>query len=177
LEGDRAAVLTLQSAARGIIDYREADWRNPMWWKRWRYLTQSMEDQTQAQLIQSVYNYQLALMSNSMLSAENFTKVQKEARDLFEKLEDNLKPWLSKLRVDREKEESDKFKEQWKRLVGFDLTDREAVANWENEIKEVLKDQEKGRIDAARKEQDKADSMGRKLEELRQKRLRQQGRR
>lgn len=177
MEGDRAAVLTLQSASRGIIDYREADWRNPMWWKRWRYLTQSMEDQIQTQLVEAVYKYQLALMSNSMLSADNFTKVQKEARNLFEKLEDNLKPWLSNLRVDREKEESDKFKADWKRLVGFDPTDKKAVAEWENKIKKVLEDQEKGRIDAARKEQNQADSVAKRLEEIKQKRLRQQGRR
>jgi hypothetical protein len=177
LEGDRAAVLTIQSAARGIIDYREADWRNPMWWKRWRYLTQNMENQIQAQLVESVYNYQLALMSNSMLSPENFNKVQKEACELFERLEDNLKPWLSKVKVDREKEESDNFKENWKRLVGFDPNDRQAVANWEKSIKAVLQEQEKGRAEAARKAQDQVDFAAKKIEELRQKRLKQQRRR
>ena len=176
MEQDRAAVLTVRSAVRGIIDYRQADWHNPMWWKRWRYLIGGMENETQTQLIELVYKYQLALMSNSTLSANDFSGVQKEARSLFSSIENETKPWAVRTEADKVEQTRKEFKENWKRLIGFDLEDKEAVTKWENDIAQVLQEKTKTQQEKAAAEQAHTESFAKRVEEIRQRRLKQQGR-
>jgi len=175
LERDRAAVLTLRSAVRGVIDYRHAELHNPMWWKRWRYLIQAMEDESYETLLQTAYKFQLALVSNSKISSEDFSKVQKSAKELFSDIEGHLRPWLVHERALQQKDQYATFKEQWKQAVGFDPSDKTALADWEAKVKKVMEVANSSRADKENAAQQES-RIAAKIEEIRQKRLKQQGR-
>lgn len=147
-----------------------------MWWTRWKYLIRAMEETSREKLLHHAYEFQLALVSSSKLSSEDFSKLQKECKELFADLEGSLRPWLGRSSEDRHTKDVVNFKEQWKALAGFDPDDAEAKAKWEKEI-EGLASAVTDRIKKAEDETlGKEAAFYTKLENLRLKRLRQQGR-
>lgn len=168
--------MTLRLAVLGVVDYREADWHSPTWWKRWRYLARTIEDQSTAKLLDASFRFQLALVSNPRISSDDFTKTQKEAQEIFADLEGNLRPWLGRSREDRKQRESQTFREQWKEVAGFDPSDKEALDRWSEELRRVTHAQVESRAAAEQEEQKRQESFHRKVEEIRLKRLSQQGR-
>ncbi len=161
---------------RGVIDYKDADSHNPMWWKRWRYLIQAMEAETHESLLQVAYKFQLALVSNSRISPESFTEVQREAKELFSDIEGSLRPWLGRTKEDRQAEQYTMFQEQWKTFAGFDPSDKAALAEWEKKLTETTKLSEESLAKAEREENQRKAMFYARVEEIRQKRLKQQGR-
>lgn len=148
-----------------------------MWWKRWRYLTRAIDEQNHQKLIEAKFKFQLALVSSANISTESFSEIQKEAAELFYDLEGNLRPWLGRDRKERKEQEVQTFKQQWKELAGFDLSDKAAVEKWSEELKKVTQAKVESRNQAEQQEQQKQADFYRKLEEIRLKRLSQQGRR
>jgi hypothetical protein len=147
-----------------------------MWWTRWKYLIRAMEETSREKLLHHAYEFQLALVSSSKLSSEDFSKLQKECKELFADLEGSLRPWLGRSSEDRHTKDVVNFKEQWKAMMGFDPDDLEAKAKWEKEIVEVSA-AVTNRVVAAQKEAAAQEvSFHTKLENIRLKRLRQQGR-
>ena len=176
LERDRAAVLTLRAAVQGVVDYRKVDLHNPIWWKHWRYRVKAMDEKAHETLLHHALEFQLALVSNSRISSDDFTKVQREAKELFSDIEGSLRPWLGRTKQDRKERTAEEFREMWKVAAGFDLDDVEARAAWEDRVENMLKE---GNIEQEKEEQE-AQEKERKfvatIEAIRQKRLRQQGR-
>ena len=147
-----------------------------MWWTRWKYLIRAMEESSREKLLHHAYEFQLALVSSSKLSSEDFSKLQKECKQLFADLEGSLRPWLGRSSEDRHTKDVVSFKEQWKALMGFDPDDLEAKAKWEKEIGETAASVT-NRVIASQKEAAAQEaSFYTKLENIRLKRLRQQGR-
>lgn len=147
-----------------------------MWWARWKYLIRAMEESSREKLLHHAYEFQLALVSSSKLSSEDFSKLQKECKELFADLEGSLRPWLGRSSEDRHTKDVVSFKEQWKALMGFDPDDLEAKAKWEKEIGETAASVT-NRVIASQKEAAAQEaSFYTKLENIRLKRLRQQGR-
>ena len=147
-----------------------------MWWTRWKYLIRAMEESSREKLLHHAYEFQLALVSSSKLSSEDFSKLQKECKELFADLEGSLRPWLGRSSEDRHTKDVVSFKEQWKALMGFDPDDLEAKAKWEKEIGETAASVT-NRVIASQKEAAAQEaSFYTKLENIRLKRLRQQGR-
>jgi len=147
-----------------------------MWWTRWKYLIRAMEETSREKLLHHAYEFQLALVSSSKLSSEDFSKLQKECKELFADLEGSLRPWLGRSSEDRHTKDVVNFKEQWKAMMGFDPDDLEAKAKWEKEIVEVSA-AVTNRVVASQKEAAAQEaSFYTKLENIRLKRLRQQGR-
>ena len=177
MEGDRAAALTLQSAVTGVIDYSKADIRSPSWWRTWRLLINGMEQQNRGKLLHNAYEFQLALVSNNRISADDFSKSQRTAKELFEDMDAVYRPWVGITAERRLKSESDAFKEQWEQLAGFKLSDAEARKNWESQIKQVIKDKADAAQEEARKERERVANFEKVRQEVIRKRLSQQGRR
>lgn len=147
-----------------------------MWWTRWKYLIRAMEETSREKLLHHAYEFQLALVSSSKLSSEDFSKLQKECKELFADLEGSLRPWLGRSSEDRHTKDVVNFKEQWKAMMGFDPDDLEAKAKWEKEIVEVSA-AVTNRVVASQKEAAAQESsFYTKVENIRLKRLRQQGR-
>lgn len=176
MEGDRAAVLTLRSAVKGVIDYSEADLNSPMWWRRWRYLLQAMTEVEHGELLQTAYDFQLALISNSKISPENFTKLQGEAKDTFVDIESTYKPWLGRNKEDRKVRDSEKFKQEWEAIAGFSVDDEEAMAAWEEKVNELTGQTLRDHNAEEEKERKQAASFAEVAKRVQEKRLRQQGR-
>ena len=147
-----------------------------MWWKRWRYLIQAMENETQEKLLRETFRYQLALVSNSRISPDDFTAVQREAKELFNDLEGNMRPWIGRTKENRQADQYTTFREQWKQLAGFDPSDKEAVAKWGAELEKVTKASGATLAKAEKEEQERKAFFYAKVEEIRRKRLKQQGR-
>ena len=97
-----------------------------MWWTRWKYLIRAMEESSREKLLHHAYEFQLALVSSSKLSSEDFSKLQKECKELFADLEGSLRPWLGRSSEDRHTKDVGNFKEQWAAMMGFDPDDLEA---------------------------------------------------
>lgn len=147
-----------------------------MWWTRWKYLIRAMEETSREKLLHNAYEFQLALVSSSKLSSEDFSKLQKECKELFADLEGSLRPWLGRSSEDRHTKDVVNFKEQWKAMMGFDPDDLEAKAKWEKEIVEVSA-AVTNRVVASQKEAAAQESsFYTRVENIRLKRLRQQGR-
>jgi hypothetical protein len=176
LERDRAAALTLRSAVLGVIDYRDADWHSPMWWKRWRYLIKAIDEQSYEKLLGDMFQFQLALVSNPRISAEDFSATQKEAKEIFADMEGCLRPWRGRSREERSQQEKQTFKEQWQELTGFDPSDKLAVAKWAEEIENVTRSSAEALMKAEQEEKDRQEAFHRRVEEIQLKRLNQQGR-
>jgi trans-2-enoyl-CoA reductase len=160
----------------GVVDYRKSDPHNPTWWKHWRYLVRAMDESAHEKLLQNAYKFQLALVSNSRISADDFSRVQREAKELFSDIEGSLRPWLGRTKEDRGRNQYDEFKEQWKAFGGFDLDDPEAKAEWEEKLEahtDAAAEQHKAEQAA---EQNAQNHLRARMEEVRKKRLRQQGR-
>lgn len=135
-----------------------------------------MEETSREKLLHHAYEFQLALVSSSKLSSEDFSKLQKECKELFADLEGSLRPWLGRSSEDRHTKDVVNFKEQWKAMMGFDPDDLEAKAKWEKEIVEVSA-AVTNRVVASQKEAAEQEaSFYTKVENIRLKRLRQQGR-
>jgi hypothetical protein len=160
----------------GVVDYRDADWHSPTWWKRWRYLVQAMDEQSHGTLLAHAFKFQLALVSNSRISTEDFSKTQKEAKELFADLEGNLRPWLGRDREDRKEREHQTFREQWQEVAGFDPMDKEAVAKWGEEIKKFTRAAAETRTAAEQEKNQSQEVFQQKLKAIQLKRLSQQGR-
>jgi hypothetical protein len=146
LERDRAAVLTVRSAVRGVVDYREADIVDRKWWRRWRLLLNEMMSQEDRDLMEHLYSYHLALVSNSGLTEDSFKSTQQSARDNFEDIAGGLRPWIGKTKEDRALSAKEEMKEDWKNFFGWDLDDPEAYETWKKEMGE-LKEEAAGAAD------------------------------
>jgi hypothetical protein len=161
---------------QGIIDYSKADLHSSMWWTRWKYLIRAMEETSREKLLHHAYEFHLALVSSSKLSSEDFSKLQRECKELFADIEGSLRPWLGRSSEDRHTKNVSSFKEQWKALTGFDPDDAEAKAKWEKEI-EKLASATTEKIKKVENEKSTKEALFyTKLENIRLKRLRQQGR-
>lgn len=174
MEGDRAAVLTLRSAVKGVVDYSKVDLHSTAWWKRWRYLLKGMTEIEHGELLRMAYDLQLALVSNSKISPEDFSKVQKDAKNTFLDIESTYKPWLGRSKQDRETQDFEKFKESWKEIGGFDLDDKEALSSWEEEVEKISDEKLNEQVKFEQQKEEKEQSFERKVREIEQKRLSQQ---
>ena len=168
--------MTLRSAVKGVIDYTQLDIHNPMWWKRWRYLLKGMTEVEHGELLRIAYDFQLALISNSKISPDDFTKLQKDAKDTFADIEGSYKPWLGLSKEDRKVREVAEFKEAWQEMAGFSVDDKEALAEWEASVRDVTEKAFQDTVNAEQEEAARRNSFGEKVREIQEKRLRQQGR-
>lgn len=176
MERDRAAVLTLRTAANGTVDYTKADLHNPMWWKHWRYMIRAVDNAEYGDRLQRAYEFQLALVSNSGLNSDSFAAVQKEAKELFKDIEGASRPWLGRTKADRANQEGKDFKEQWEELAGFNPDDKEALAKWSESVKQVTDAKADERTSTEREAGNRLLRFRERVDEIKQKRLKQQGR-
>jgi hypothetical protein len=161
---------------RGVVDYTKTDQHNPTWWKHWRFLIRAMDDAEYGDLLQRAFEFQLALVSNPRISADDFTATQREAKEIFRDIEGALRPWLGRTKEDRKAEETKTFKQQWEELAGWSIDDKDAMDEWAQEIKQHTDAKQQERLKDEQEEMNRQSSFHAKIEAVRQKRLKQQGR-
>jgi hypothetical protein len=136
-----------------------------------------MDADDHVKLLDRAFNFQLALVSHGNLGSDNFRKTQKEAKEIFQDIEGAAKPWLGRgSREDRANDERDTFAEQWEEIAGFSLTDKDAMAKWEDDLTKHTSDSVKGLHERQAAEAKFTDSFAERLAAIQQKRMKQQGR-
>jgi cAMP phosphodiesterase len=135
-----------------------------------------MDEKAHETLLHHALEFQLALVSNSRISSDDFTKVQREAKELFGDIEGSLRPWLGRTKQDRQTRDVEDFRAMWKEAAGFDLDDVEAREAWEDQVRGLVNDSTVKREAREHEEQEKERKFAATIEAIRQKRLRQQGR-
>lgn len=133
-----------------------------------------MDESEQRELLSKAFKYQLALVSNPRTSADDFTKIQREAKEIFADIEGALRPWLGRSKEDRRANEVAEFKSLWEEMAGFNPDDKEALAAWADEINKHTEAAAKTRNAAAEEEATRQSSFYARVEAIRLKRLRQQ---
>lgn len=166
----------MQSAVQNVIDYRQFERYNPAWWHRWRILLSALDRQNRAVVHRERLQFRLALISSAHINTDDFTPQQQAAIAACEDIEAAVQPWLAAERAEAEKRESRSFAEAWQQLTGFDITDAQAKANWEKQLLDGLAAANDARNAAANEEEARKAAFIRKAEEIRQRRLNQQGR-
>jgi len=150
LDSDRGAILTVKSAALGIIDYREADILDRGWWRKWRMLVGEVATKDNAELLRDLYTYHLALVANSGLSEDSFKSVQESARTNLEQLIAVKRPWEEAEKTDIISSEVSQFKEDFKRFFDIDLDDEEQKEKYYKELEQSITDQkERAHVEAS----------------------------
>ena len=172
MERDRVAVLTVRAAVNGIIDYRDADIVDRRWWQRWRILVNEMTSQADKELLEHLYSYHLALVSNSGLTEDSFKSTQQSARENFNDLIGILRPWSGRTKTERHSNEYEQFKEDWQRLVGWDISDPKLLKKWEEDMKDLAAKSEMKHEKAAQVEIDREASFVRAQARVRERRER-----
>lgn len=108
------------------------------WWMRWRLLLNEMMSQEDRTLMEHLYSYHLALVSNSGLTEESFKSTQKSARENFEEITGELRPWAGRTKGERSGREKDQMSEDWKEFFGWDMNDPQQLESWRKEMKELM---------------------------------------
>lgn len=140
-------------------------------------MLRTMENEDYSKLLDSAFQFQLALVSNGNLGSDNFTKVQKEAKEIFQDIEGEVRPWLGRrTREERARSEFEEYDAMWEEATGFSMRDAEAVENWNDTIKEYVASEEAA-ADEERKKAELPDKLfAERVEAIKKKRQKQQGR-
>lgn len=125
MERDRGAILTVRSAALGVINYAEAQILEKGWWRKWRLLIGQMAQEDNATLLRDLYSYHLALVANSGISPDSFKSVQESAKDNLDQIVAARRPWAAQDKSDRLEDDVAQSKEDWKYFFDIDLNDEE----------------------------------------------------
>ena len=162
---------------RGVVDYSKVDIQDGSWWQRWRYLVSAMENEDYSNLMEKAFQFQLALVSNGNLGADNFNSVQKEAKEVFQDIEGNVRPWLNRsTREEREFAEKEQYNALWESFAGFSMDDKEALAEWELDLERAMGSSRGQREQDAAKHDEAMANFDKRRQELLAKRKNQQGR-
>jgi len=124
------------------VDYSEADILDRKWWLRWRILLNEMMTQEDRAIMEQLYSYHLALVSNSGLTEDSFKSTQASARENFEEIVGANRPWIGRTKEERFTTETDQMKIDWKKFFGWDLDDPVALESWREDMKQLMEDAE-----------------------------------
>jgi hypothetical protein len=133
---DRAAVLTVRAAVRGVIDYSQARLLDPDWWRRHYILVKEMEREDDLRLYERVLSQYQALVSNSGLTEESFKKTQDSAHDAFQDILCLLRPWEGATASERKQREVTDLKGAYFRAFNIDPND----PNWQERERQKVED-------------------------------------
>jgi hypothetical protein len=147
LERDRGAVLLVEAAAEGLINFREARLLDKTWWRRVRIMTDVLSRRTRAKVADASLRYHLALVANSGLKPGSFEKAQDTAKERFYDLLGCWRPWEGASYAERQAKEFADYRQAYVDAFGCDPYDP-AFKTWEAEQIRKLQEEQKEDSDA-----------------------------
>jgi hypothetical protein len=169
--------MTLRSAVSGALDYSKAEIHSPSWWTRWRVLLNSMDKQLYVETQRDMYQYRLACLSVSALLGADISEPDKNARELFLDIHGSLRPWIPGLNSrERAEEMTKEYRETWIATYGWDPMDPDKVAEWEDTLRAEQDRREDEQKRAEEEQEEKEKIYKQRVQDIRNKRLAQQGR-
>lgn len=124
----RAAVLSIRAAARGAIDFAEADARNPSWWRKFRLIADELEAETYLEISRRLFDFYLALLSTGQLDNNGTREVVESIQKQMQAMETLLQPWRSEAIQQRQQDRYDELLALYKEYCG-DPEDPEYMQN------------------------------------------------
>ena len=91
---DRTAVLTIAAAARKVVDFSKARFRDPQWWRRLRILLEAVASEREIELRETEFRLRLALVGKSDLAPEAKAELAAGLKNDIEALTQLYCPWL-----------------------------------------------------------------------------------
>lgn len=174
MERDRDAALTLRAAVCGALDFSKANVKDRSWWLKWRYVIDALAAQEHVELINNLYALSLALLANPKM---DLTTQHKSTLERYKILRQAKQPWSELLDEQYRRSEEEEYRLQWKRLTGWDPNDKVAKEKWDAEVRQATRGKREEREKQAQEEQARLNNFHAAAEEIRRKRLKQQGRR
>lgn len=130
MEGDRAAVLSVDAAVEGLIDYSKVRLRDPAWWTRWKILVTALGRKKDEKVYDATFRFGLALVANAGLTPDSFRKVQGDAQENYHDLVGTIRPWEGRSFTDRKRREMKDHRQAYIDAYGVDPASPEYKA-WE----------------------------------------------
>lgn len=96
MESDRDATLIVRAAARGVVDFSRARVLDPRWWRRTRALVRAMVLDDDLLTLNTILDYQCALVGNPSLTDESYKKAQDTIKSLMADIVNARRPWEAK---------------------------------------------------------------------------------
>lgn len=140
-------------------------------------MLRTMETEDYSKLLDLAFQFQLALVSNGNLGSDNFSSVQKEAKEVFQDIEGESRPWLGRRsKEDRANSEFEEYDEIWKRNTGFSMKDAEAVEKHGEALQKMVEVNEAAAEEERKKAELPETVFAERVEAIKKKRKEQQGR-
>jgi hypothetical protein len=97
LVGDRSGFLTVQAAAEGVLDFRQANRFDRNWWRRQRLALEYLDRRNQARLLETELTQRsLELLSPVAHLDATFRKMLIDRIQTVEQqLESSIRPWIT----------------------------------------------------------------------------------
>lgn len=118
MEGDRGTTLIFRAAVQGVVDFSKARFFDPSWWTYLALVFDELHEETNRDIHKLLFQHQLALLSSGSLSADNFKKVQTDARESFDRISNSLQPWLRQWLLGQRKTMEEDMVSLYQREIG-----------------------------------------------------------
>jgi len=83
----------VKAAARGAVDFANADMRDRWWWRRTRWILQDLEREAEQQALTAQHIHWITSFANARLDDNSFSVTQENARDALGSLMSAYFPW------------------------------------------------------------------------------------
>lgn len=163
--------MSVQAAARGLIDFREARFDDPNWWRRCRAMFGELTRQLLLEEAQARLVVEAGLVANSRLTDDSWKAANEGVRELLNDIAAALRPWSAASRDQRLHEQAAGYRQQYQAAFGIDPS-TPAFKQWESRAVERMLVQS-GAVAAETTEQ----RLERGFREREARRLERQGRR
>lgn len=121
--------MTLQAAAKGLVDFREADYFDPAWNRRVSILFKALIAENDREISKAIYHHKLSLLNAPWLDESAVDELQKQVMERLEDIMAYYRPWdfLKDVKEKREQKEVRQLRDSWQKTFGS-LDDPEVQA-------------------------------------------------
>jgi len=131
LASDRIAILTVDAALEGLIDYRQADFQDTVFMRRWRIVLDGLQRRRQREILLADFNYYGHAIS-AKLNDECFKDFSEKLKLFHTQYVGSLQPWVKGETVRQKNEQFKDARQAYIRKFGWDPKDPK-FKEWEAE--------------------------------------------
>ncbi len=120
MDQNQFACLALQAAAKGLVDFSEADYFDPAWNRRLRLLLKALEAENDREISMMRYQHRAMLLTTPWLDPAAISDTQDAALRDLDAVVGYYRPWEFDKKTREEKEVADttKLRNTWQRTFG-----------------------------------------------------------
>jgi hypothetical protein len=108
----------VRAAARGLVDFREADPRSTRWWAKLRLVLDELERDALVQQHRLHYDYNLAILSRNELREAPARQFFKDAEKKLTQIAGLLRPWAAADPEAAQRAQAEAMSKAWDQTFG-----------------------------------------------------------